>query len=56
MLTIMRIVVVLPDPLGPMNPYTAPSGTTSERSSTALTAPNVFVTDEISTAAMLRQC
>ena len=33
----MRMVVVLPEPFGPMNPYTEPSGTASDRSSTAVT-------------------
>src|SRR5215207_8285132 len=35
MLRIMRIVVVLPAPLGPRSPYTAPRGTASDRSRTA---------------------
>src|ERR1035438_1215587 len=46
----MRMVVVLPLPLGPMNPKTLPSGTVRERSSTAVTSPKVLVTSEISTA------
>src|SRR5271157_2696324 len=46
----MRMVVVFPLPLGPMNPKTAPSGTARERSSTAVTSPKVLVTLEISTA------
>src|ERR1035438_2693421 len=50
MLTIMRMVVVLPLPLGPMKPKTLPSGTVRERSSTAVTSPKVLVTSEISTA------
>src|ERR1035437_5772652 len=49
-LTIMRIVVVFPLPLGPMKPKTLPSGTLRERSSTAVTSPKVLVTLEISTA------
>src|SRR5207249_4632292 len=52
MLTIMRMVVVFPLPLGPMNPNTELSGTVSERSSTAVTSPKVLVTLEISTACM----
>jgi hypothetical protein len=47
MLEIMRMVVVLPDPFGPINPYTEPSGTVSDRPSTAVTAPKAFVTFEI---------
>ena len=39
MLAIIRMVVVLPDPLGPMKPYTEPSGTVRERSFTAVTVP-----------------
>src|ERR1019366_8232972 len=50
MLTIMRMVVVLPLPLGPIKPKTLPSGTVRERSSTAVTSPKVLVTLEISTA------
>src|SRR5947209_1497204 len=52
MLTIMRMVVVFPLPLGPMNPNTELSGTVSERSSTAVTSPKLLVTLEISTACM----
>src|SRR5580700_1919761 len=52
MLAIMRMVVVLPEPLGPMKPYTEPSGTVSDRSSTAVTAPKDFVTCEIWTASI----
>src|SRR5947207_9881122 len=50
MLTIIRMVVVLPDPLGPMNPKTEPSRTVRQRSSTAVTSPKVFVTAVSSTA------
>src|ERR1039457_7467796 len=46
----MRMVVVLPLPLGPIKPKTLPSGTLRERSSTAVTSPKVLVTLEISTA------
>src|SRR5665647_1391797 len=49
---IMRIVVVLPEPFGPMKPYTEPSGTARERLSTAVTAPKILVTFRIRTASM----
>src|SRR5580692_10121135 len=52
MLAIMRMVVVLPEPLGPMKPYTEPSGTVNDRLSTAVTSANVFVTFEIWTASI----
>ena len=39
---IIRSVVVLPAPLGPMTPYSAPAGTTRSRSWTAVVDPNVF--------------
>src|SRR3954465_3792332 len=51
---IMRIVVVLPAPFGPMNPYTAPRGTTRSRWSTALVAPNAFVTPLRRRAVLMR--
>ncbi len=41
---IMRIVVVLPAPLGPMNPYSPPSGTTRSKFRTATLEPKVLVT------------
>src|SRR2546425_12272157 len=47
---IMRIVVVLPAPLGPMKPYSAPRGTTGSRRSTAVVPPNVFLTPSSSIA------
>src|SRR5271156_3610300 len=50
MLAIIRMVVDLPEPFGPMKPYTDPSGTESERWSTAVTASKVFVMLLISTA------
>ena len=52
MLAIIRMVVVLPEPLGPMKPYTQPSGTVSERSSTAVTVPKHLVTLAISTVSI----
>ena len=52
MLEIMRMVVVLPEPFGPIKPYTEPSGTMSESPSTAVTAPKAFVTFEIRTASI----
>ena len=36
---IIRIVVDLPDPLGPRNPVTSPEGTSKVRSSTAVASP-----------------
>ena len=51
---IIRIVVVLPAPFGPMKPYSAPRGTTRSRWSTALVAPNVLVTPLRRTAAFMR--
>ena len=39
---IMRIVVDLPDPLGPRKPVTVPGRTSKDRSSTATTLPNRF--------------
>src|SRR5262245_57009258 len=48
---IMRIDVVLPAPLGPMNPYRAPRGIVRSRPSTATCAPNVFLTPRSSIAA-----
>ena len=36
----MRIVVDLPDPLGPRKPVTVPGRTSKDRSSTATTLPN----------------
>src|SRR5436305_1505239 len=41
---IIRIVVVLPAPLGPMKPYSAPRGIARSRSATAFVAPNVLLT------------
>src|ERR1039457_2122467 len=52
MFTIMRIVVVLPEPFGTINPEIEPWGTVSERSSTAITLPKVLVTCEICTASI----
>src|SRR5450755_1733749 len=39
----MSIVVLLPAPLGPINPTTLPSGTLKVQSSTALTPPKALV-------------
>ena len=39
-----RIAVVLPDPFGPSNPQTVPSGTSSDRSSSATVEPKRLVT------------
>src|SRR5687767_4190357 len=41
---IIRSVVVLPAPFGPMKPYRAPIGTVRSRLSTATVDPKVFVT------------
>ncbi len=40
----MRMVVVFPAPLGPMNPYSPPRGISRSSLSTAVKAPNVLVT------------
>lgn len=45
---IMRIVVVLPAPLGPRNPQMHPDGRLKVRSSTALNSPKSLVTLESS--------
>src|SRR5258706_10795763 len=42
--TIMRMVVVLPAPLGPRKPKTRPARTSKLRSSTAVKSPKRFVT------------
>jgi hypothetical protein len=42
---IMRIVVDLPDPLGPRNPVTTPGGTSKVRLSTAVDAPYRLVNE-----------
>ena len=39
----MRMVVVLPEPLGPMKPYTSPGSSLSDRRSTANSSPYFFV-------------
>jgi hypothetical protein len=44
MFMIIRSVVVLPDPFGPMNPYTDPVGTERDTSSTATVLPKRLVT------------
>ena len=43
-----RIVVLLPDPLGPRNPVTRPGWTSKLRSSTATTRPKRLVRSRIS--------
>src|SRR5216684_9125046 len=43
-LTIMRIVVVLPAPFGPISPKTRPGRTVRLRSLTALNSPKLFDT------------
>ena len=50
MFRIMRMVVVLPAPLGPSRPYTVPRGTLSERSRTATCASYRFTTLRMSIA------
>ena len=47
---IMRIVVVLPDPLGPSNPRIVPRGMSRSKSDTAVCAPNDLVTPDSRTA------
>src|SRR5580704_10820011 len=49
-LAIIRMVVDLPEPFGPINPNTAPSATDSESRSTAFTDWNALLTVSISTA------
>src|SRR5919198_4575694 len=44
----MLIVVVLPEPLGPMSPRISPSTTRRERRSTAVKPPNRFVSPRVS--------
>ena len=46
MFMIMRMVVVLPAPLGPSRPNIAPFGTSSDRLSTALKRPKALQTFE----------
>jgi hypothetical protein len=47
---IMRMVVVLPAPLGPSKPYTDPRGTWSDRSRTATCSSYRFTTLRMSIA------
>ena len=49
----MRRVVVLPEPLGPRKPVTAPVRTVKDRSSTAVTGPKCFVSPSTVIAAVL---
>src|SRR5262249_3283986 len=53
MCMIIRNVVVLPDPLGPMKPYSDPRGTERSRSSTAATPPNCLVTPRMVMASLI---
>jgi hypothetical protein len=48
----VRIVVVLPAPLGPRTQYTEPLPTAKSTPSTALTEPKVFTRPEASTASV----
>src|SRR5262245_36920962 len=50
MSSIIRIVVVLPAPLGPSNPYTDPRGTWSDKSRTATCSSYRFTTFRMSIA------
>jgi hypothetical protein len=53
----MRSVVVLPAPFGPRNPVIVPSSSSKDRSSTATTPPNRFISDSARTtgaSALLR--
>src|SRR6516162_1381763 len=44
----MRIVVVLPAPLGPMNPYTSPRSSLSVKRFNAYRSPYIFVRSRVS--------
>src|SRR5438132_10753442 len=44
----MRMVVVLPAPLGPMNPYTSPFSSLSVSRSRAYRSPYIFVRSRVS--------
>jgi hypothetical protein len=46
----IRIVVVLPEPLGPRKPYTLPVGTTRSSPSTTAVCPRRFVSPFVSIA------
>ena len=46
----MRIVVVLPEPLGPRKPNTEPVGTRNDKSSTTATPLNRFTRRSVSMA------
>src|SRR4051794_27753731 len=46
----MRIVVVLPAPLGPTSPHTTPVGMAKSMLSTAIVVPKAFVSPLVSTA------
>ena len=50
------MVVVLPDPFGPRNPYTDPSGTWRSIPSTAATAPNFLASPAVSMASSSANC
>ena len=53
MCMIIRKVVVLPEPLGPMKPYSDPDGTVRSRSSTATTFLKRLVTFRIVMALLI---
>src|SRR5947207_12141516 len=53
---IIRSDVVLPAPLGPINPYSAPLGTTRSRSRTATVVPNVLLTPFNEIAGSIGSC
>ncbi len=50
---IMRMVVVLPAPLGPMKPQSDPAATVRSRSRTATFLPNAFVTWRTAIASLM---
>src|SRR5947199_277307 len=52
----IRIVVVLPEPLGPRNPVTRPSATLKSSRSTARTSPYRLVSSETSIVVMPTPC
>ena len=49
---IIRIVDVLPAPLGPRNPNDSPRATSKSTASTAVRSPNFFVRERASTRDM----
>jgi hypothetical protein len=52
----MRIVVVLPAPLGPMNPKMCPASTEMDNESKAVNSPYRFVNAFVSTTGAFATC